>query len=62
MWARAFLLLAAGIRDALRQGRTSVPGAATFEDGLRNQAVLDAVRASSRTGEWEPVRLPAARG
>jgi predicted dehydrogenase len=33
-------------------GRTSVPGASTFEDGWRNQRVLDAVRESARRGDW----------
>ena len=51
-WARAFLLYAAAIREALVHGRTSVPGAATFEDGWRNQRVLDAVRESARRGDW----------
>lgn len=55
IWTRAFLLYAVAIRDALRHGSTHVPGAATFEDGLANQAVLDAVRESSRRGDWVSV-------
>jgi predicted dehydrogenase len=51
-WARSFLLFAAAIRDALRADRTSVPGAATFEDGWRNQRVLDAVRESAKREDW----------
>ncbi len=34
---------------AIRDGRTEVPGAATFEDGHRNQVVLDAARSSAVT-------------
>ncbi len=60
-WARAFLLYAAEIRDALRAGRTSVPGAATFEDGWRNQRVLDAVRESALRGDWIAVESMGAR-
>ena len=51
-WARAFMIYAAAIRDALVHGRTIVPGAATFEDGWKNQRVLDAVRESARRGDW----------
>ena len=51
-WARAFLTYAAAIRDALQRGKTTIPGAATFEDGWRNQRVLDAVRESDRRGDW----------
>ena len=61
-WARAFLLYAAEIRDALRAGRTTVPGASTFEDGWRNQRVLDAVRESAKRGDWIAVETAGARG
>jgi predicted dehydrogenase len=54
-WARAFLLYAAAIRDALRAGRTTLPGASTFEDGWRNQRVLDAARESAKRGDWVAV-------
>lgn len=46
-WARCFLRLARRVADAIVHGRPEVPGAATFEDGHRNQIVLDAVRASA---------------
>jgi predicted dehydrogenase len=49
-WARCFLRLARRTVDAIRDGRAEVPGAATFEDGHRNQLVLDAVRASAAAG------------
>ena len=54
-WARAFLLYAAAIRDTLRAGKTTLPGAATFEDGWRNQRVLDAARESAKRGDWVAV-------
>jgi predicted dehydrogenase len=34
---------------------TSDPAAATFADGVANQAVLDAVRAASASGTWVEV-------
>ena len=49
-WSRGFTALAAAIVDALREGRKTVPEAATFEDGYRIQLVLDAARASSKSG------------
>ncbi len=54
-WARSFLLLAAALRDAIRDGAAKVEGASTFEDGLRNQQVLDAARESSRRADWVAV-------
>jgi predicted dehydrogenase len=53
-WARAFLRLARAIVTAIREGSASapieVPGATTFDDGHRNQIILDAIRRSSETG------------
>ena len=43
-WARGFTRFAREIVEALRDGRTSVEEAATFEDGYRTQLVLDAAR------------------
>jgi len=60
-WARAFLLYAAAIRDAIANGKSEVPGASTFEDGLRNQLVLDAVRESARRADWVAVDAAATR-
>lgn len=45
-WARGFTVFSQKIVDALREGRTTVEGAATFEDGYRTQLVLDAARES----------------
>lgn len=45
-WARGFTAFSQKIVDAVREGRTTVEGAATFEDGYRTQLVLDAARAS----------------
>jgi predicted dehydrogenase len=52
IWSRAFVLYAAEIAAALAAGRTAVPDAATFEDGLRSQEVLDALRQSARSEKW----------
>jgi len=59
-WARGFTVFSQKIVDALREGKTTVEGAATFEDGYRTQAVLDAARRSNESGCWsEP---PAVAG
>ncbi|MBZ4416244.1 Gfo/Idh/MocA family protein [Myxococcus sp. RHSTA-1-4] len=54
-WARGFLRYARALTEALRAGRTTVEGAATLEDGWRNQRVLDAARQSHAARRW--VRL-----
>lgn len=54
-WSRAFTAFSQKIVDALREGRTTVEGAATFEDGYRTQLVLDAARRSSESGCWASV-------
>jgi predicted dehydrogenase len=46
MWARAFVVYAREIVEAIRSGAPEIPLAATFEDGLRAQEVLDELRAS----------------
>ncbi len=51
-WARGFTTFSQKIVDALRAGRTTVDGAATFEDGHRTQLVLDAARRSNDSGCW----------
>lgn len=51
-WSRGFAAFSCEIVEALREGRTTVPGAATFEDGYRIQLVLDAARESNRSGCW----------
>jgi predicted dehydrogenase len=54
-WSRGFTSFACKIVDALREGRTTVEGAATFEDGYRTQVVLDAARESNERGCWSGV-------
>lgn len=52
-YARLF----AEMRARIEGREPSLPErAATFADAVRGQAVLDAIRASSRNGEWENVR------
>ena len=54
-WSRGFAAFSCEIIEALREGRTTVKGAATFEDGYRAQLVLDAARESNRSGRWTSV-------
>jgi predicted dehydrogenase len=49
-WSRGFTVFAETMVAALRAGRKTVEGAATFEDGFRVQLVLDAARASNESG------------
>ena len=50
------LHLAHALRDALDDGRReALAPAATFDDGLMQQRILDAARESSRRGGWVPV-------
>jgi predicted dehydrogenase len=51
-WARGFTAFSKRIVEALRAGRTTVAGAATFEDGYRTQLVLDAARRAHESGCW----------
>ncbi len=51
-WSRSFLLFAAAIARALGSGEAEVPDAATLEDGLRSQEVLDAARVSAADERW----------
>ena len=48
------VILAAEIAAHLALGKTVVPLAADFEDGLRVQEVLDALRLSSTEERWVP--------
>ena len=50
-FARGFLKFAPEIIDALKKGETVIPHAATFEDGLKVQRVLDAARESDSHGK-----------
>jgi len=54
-WSRGFAALSGAIVEALRERRTVVENAATFEDGYKVQLVLDAARASNRSGRWEEI-------
>jgi predicted dehydrogenase len=49
-WSRGFTLFAREIVAALREGRRTVEGAATFDDGHRIQLVLDAARNAHESG------------
>lgn len=50
IWSRGFTIFSQKIVEALREGRSNVEGAATFEDGYRTQLVLDAARRSNKSG------------
>ena len=54
-WSRGFTAFASARVAALREGRKTVAGAATFEEGYRVQLVLDAARASNKSGCWARV-------
>ena len=49
-WSRGFTAFSSAIVAALKEGRTSVEGAATFEDGYRAQLAMDAARKSNVSG------------
>ena len=49
-FSRAFMEFAPKLMSTLASGRTSMPNAATFDDGVSVQQVLDAARESDRTG------------
>ena len=55
-WARGFTTFSKRIVEALRADRTTVEGAATFEDGYRTQVVLDAARRSHESGCWAKIK------
>lgn len=61
-WSRGFAAFSCEIVEALREGRTTVPGAATFDDGYRTQLVLDAARESNRSGRWASVGAIGGEG
>ena len=52
IWSRGFTAFSKEIVAALREGHTTVEGAATFADGYRTQMVLDAARRSNENGCW----------
>ena len=49
-WSRGFTVFARELVAALREGRSAVEGAATFDDGHRIQLVLDAARNAHDAG------------
>ena len=49
-WNNGFLAFAAEIVECLKQGKTIVENAATFEDGYKIQLLLDAARESNEKG------------
>lgn len=49
-WNNGFLAFAAEIVESLKQGKTTVENAATFEDGYKIQLLLDAARKSNESG------------
>ncbi len=55
-WSRGFTAFAKQIVTALHEGRTTVDGAATFEDGYRTQLVLDAARKADESGCREKIK------
>ncbi len=54
-WSRGFAAFSCQLIDALRKGKTTLEGAATFDDGYRVQLVLDAARASNKSECWTEV-------
>jgi predicted dehydrogenase len=54
-WSRGFTAFSRAIVEALREGRTHIEEAATFEDGYRTQLVLDGARRSNESGQRERV-------
>jgi predicted dehydrogenase len=61
-WARAFLRMTRLLAQRIAAGESTLPGAATFEDGHRTQLVLDAIRRSSESARWVEVGPVGSRG
>jgi predicted dehydrogenase len=53
-FGRAEPLYLRAVLDAVAEGRSELPGAATFADGLACMQVLDAARESDASGRWVP--------
>ncbi len=49
-FSRSFLAFAPILIEAIRRGELSIAHAATFEDGVRTQRILDAARSSNASG------------
>jgi predicted dehydrogenase len=61
-WSRGFAALSCEIVEAMREGRTTVEGAASFEDGYQVQLVLDAARLSHENRCWTEVQKEMGKG
>lgn len=61
-FSRGFMAFAPFIIEAIRGGQTKIETAATFEDGLKIQRVLDAARQSDRTGTTVQIEEHYAAG
>ena len=60
-FARAEPLFLADVIAAVARGKTELPGAATFADGLACMRVLDAARASHAAARWTAVDTGPSR-
>lgn len=58
LWARSFYHLARETVVALQEGRTEIPHAATFNDGLKCQEVMDAILKSQDERTWITINAP----
>ncbi len=56
MFPRVLPLYLRDVLQAVRDGATELPGAATFADGLATMRVMDAARRSARDGGWVDCR------
>ena len=54
-WSRGFMSFSREIVSALLEGKTEIPHAADFKDGLKIQKVLDAARESNASGKMIPI-------
>lgn len=52
IWARSFYHLAREAVQAVRENRTEISHAATFQDGLRCQEVIDAIKQAHAEQRW----------
>lgn len=51
-WGHGFWMYARVLTEAVRAGARTLPGAASFEEGWRNQRVLDGIRRSHSERRW----------
>ncbi len=55
-WSRGFMNFSREIIASLQKGKITVENAATFEDGLKTQMVLDAARESNKTSRISKIQ------